>query len=533
MLYVSRASISADLKRVEEVLSGYDLTLEKRPHHGIRVTGSEIDRRLCLASLVVDDAPDIDFPALDGTGDGASPIFLTRVVARCVEEALDGQDFEINPLVRQNLLIHISIAIQRMREGKYVPMDRAHLERVASTREFEIARRIASRIEERVAITLPEEEVAYMAIHLAGKRIVEAGSSSDDGLVITDEVWGVATRMIEVVYQAFRYDFRNDIELRMNLARHIAPLAVRLQYHMTVENPLLTDIKTRFSLAYAMALDASSVLVEAYGRKPSEDELGYIALSFALALERQKTELPKKRILVVCATGRGTAKLLEYRYLREFGSYLGDVEVCDVAGVEKVDFTNIDYVFTTVPLRTRVPVPVCEVGCFLDDEDISHVRDVLDGEPEAPDATAFFERDLFFPHLEATTKREVIHFLCERAHEAQQLPDNFEDLVWLREDAAQTSFGNLAALPHPMRAVGERTLVVVGLLDHPIEWGTGPVRAVFLIVISRDGHDELERFYEGMAEFLMNAAAIKDLLRRPTYENLMALLGHRDERSKQ
>lgn len=538
-LYVSRASISSDLKRVEEILADYDLSLEKRPHHGIRVSGTEMDRRLCLASLVVNDemlrgeelAPlasslPEDASGAHGRGGSASLIPLMRVAARCVDDALEGQDFEINPVVRQNLLVHISIAVLRMREGNYIPMEQGHLDRVRQAREYGIAELIARRLDEELGIELPREEIAYMAIHLAGKRIVAAGSSADEGLVITDEVWNVATRMIEVVYEAFRYDFRGDLELRMNLARHIAPLSVRLRYHMAVDNPLLTDIKTRFSLAYAMAQDASSVLVESYGARPSEDETGYIALAFALALERQKTELPKKRVLVVCASGRGTAKLLEYRYLREFGAYLGGVETCDVSHLDEVDFTDIDYIFTTVPLRRRLPVPVCEVGLFLDESDISQVREVLDGSADGDGLGAYLVPELFFPHLSFGTKEEVVDFLCARARDAQELPDDFEELVWERERLARTSFGNLAALPHPMRAVGERTLVTVGLLDQPVEWGTGPVRAVFLIVISREGHDGLERFYEGMAEFLMDAAAIGDLLKDQTYDNMMALIGH-------
>ena len=154
------------------------------------------------------------------------------------------------------------------------------------------------------------------------------------------------------------------------------------------------------------------------------------------------------------------------------------------------------------------------------------VRDVLDRAPNEGDLAACFDRRLFFSHLDLPGKEEVIDYLCARARELEALPDDFEELVWERERRARTSFGNLAALPHPMRAVGERTFVVVGLLDRAVEWGTGPVRAVFLIVISREGHDGLEHFYEGMAEFLMNAAAITELLDDQTYDTMMALLDH-------
>ena len=72
--------------------------------------------------------------------------------------------------------------------------------------------------------------------------------------------------------------------------------------------------------------------------------MGYLALAFALAIERQNTELPKKNILIVCASGKGSAQLLHYRYRQEFGSYVGRIETCDVSNVKKVDFKDIDYV---------------------------------------------------------------------------------------------------------------------------------------------------------------------------------------------
>lgn len=75
---------------------------------------------------------------------------------------------------------------------------------------------------------------------------------------------------------------------------------------MKLKNPLLKDIKARFPMAYAIALHSSSILTERYGHELKDDEVGYLALAFALAIERQNTELPKKNILIVCASGKGS-----------------------------------------------------------------------------------------------------------------------------------------------------------------------------------------------------------------------------------
>lgn len=518
ILFVSRNAISNDLKQVERQLSRFDLALERRPHYGIRVTGSEMSRRLCLANITLDHL-------MDARADDDTNRASLDVIAKCVDEVIAGEGFQINSAAYQNLMVHIAIAVRRIRESCYVPMEAEHLERIRSSREFSVARRIADGIECAFAIKLPQEEVAYIAIHLAGKQSLYVGpDGEDEGLVISDEVWGVVSEMLDLIWDTYHFDFRSDLELRMNLARHIVPLAVRLKYRMRIDNPLLADIKERFPLAFSMALDSSTILAQKYGNCLSDDEIGYIALAFALALERQKSDAPRKNILVVCASGQGSAKLLEYRYRQEFGSLVDKVVTCDASHIESVDMTGIDYVFTTVPLHRALPVPVRQVSFFLDDDDMKGVRDLLSGVNRAGALAPFFAPELFVADLDATDKCETIERLCAVVSEHRHVPADFRDLVLRREELAQTSFGNQVAMPHPVQAVSDDTFVCVGLLRKPIEWNGQAVRAVFLVSVSKAKDKKLDTFYRSMAKLLTNKEAIQELVDNQTWGTLVELL---------
>ena len=66
-----------------------------------------------------------------------------------------------------------------------------------------------------------------------------------------------------------------------------------------------------------MATQACSVLRNVSPNPIKEDEIGYIAVSFALALERQKPkEWAPKNILIVCASGKGLS--LIHIFLAQF-----------------------------------------------------------------------------------------------------------------------------------------------------------------------------------------------------------------------
>ena len=533
MLFVSKSALSNDLHDVERRLAQFNLTLEKRPRYGLRVSGTEMSRRLCLASSAMEADQSVQVGAgradLFSFGGEADSKGFNQIAA-CVDAVLVESDFHINPVAHQNLLVHISIALFRIEEGCYVPMPEERLEAIGQTHEFEVAHSIACKIGERLGIELPGEEVAYIAIHLAGKQTLYDEDENGRNIVISDEVWSVVTDMLESVWAAFRFDFRNDLELRMNLARHIVPLSVRLRYNMTLKNPLLSDIRSRYPLAWSMATCSCEEIERHWGGPLSDDEIAYLALAFALALERTRGETPRKNVLVVCASGAGSARLLEYRCRKEFGEYIDTITTCDALHLDDTDFSRIDYVFTTVPIHRTLPVPVREVSHFFDASEVEGVRQLLRSGDKTDLIGRYFDRGLFFTHLDCSTKEEVLNVLCDAAS-ARGVDASFKELVFKREEAAATSFGNNVAMPHPLEVASAQTFVTVGLLDRPVAWdGAGcPVSAVFLIAFSRgrgrEADRELDNFFGILSDLFLDEDAIKRLVREQTWETLIDVLG--------
>lgn len=549
-LYCSRRTVANALAGAETYLNRFGLELERRPHRGIRIRGSEVRRRICMANIT------LDRMAADGSleervssqraglpEEGARmPVhhdFQLDVIARCVDAATGAANYQINTVAYQNLLVHIAIAIVRIRAQRYAPGDTEHISQLKTSAVWAVATDIAARVSEALQVELPESEVAYIAIHLAGKHAVfpvdghsapadQDGSDSpapsvDDA--VSEEAWDVASRMVEAVDQVFSLSLAHDLELRMNLARHLGPLSVRLRYRMRMENPLLADIRSRYPFAYACALEASRVLVETYDREVSEDETGYLALAFALAIERSRMSSARpKNVLVVCASGMGSAQLLAIRCREEFGDQLGSIETCDVSQLDRVDFSSIDYVFTTVPLPVAVPVPVREVGYFLDKRDVDSVRDLLQERADAVDVLSHFDERLFFPHLQASSPTEAIVQLSRWCRDIENVSPRFTDYTLQREASASTAFGNGVAMPHPLTAASERTFVCVGLADEPISWGGQQVSVILLISVCSDGAEDLHAFYDALLSFASDKDAVASLLEQRDFDTLRGII---------
>lgn len=523
-LYISKSSISQDLKEVRSRLEDYNLKLVNRPNYGIKVIGREFDLRLCIANTTIDQISHL-------APQGDKKEMLSRI-AQTLRAVFGEHQFRMSDVSFQNLIVHIYIAIQRIEEGCYVPLAQEQLEEIAKESEFQIAEEIVRQLTKAFHVEIPISEIGYIAIHLASKKIVELNQDGTNNVIIDNEINDIVTKMLQDVYDSFKIDFKDDIELRMVLALHLVPFGVRMEYDMILRNPLLKEIKTRFTLAYSIAVAACDTLRKYYHKDILEDEIGYFALHFNLALERKKNRTTKKNILIVCSTGRGTAELLVYKFKEEFGKYLDEIHTSDVLHLNQVDFSNIDYLITTVPIPIHVPVPILEVTYFLEERDVAAVRSLLLKE-KSSSMLKYFDERLFLCDLDASSKEDALKQMVQRIKEVKEVPRNFYQAVMKREAQAVTEFGNLVAIPHPYKAVSKETFVCVAILKKPIKWEKKKVQLIYLMSMEDNPNKNLQQFYKITSKLLVNQAYVKELIQKKDYQILLRMFHTIEEELEQ
>ena len=328
--------------------------------------------------------------------------------------------------------------------------------------------------------------------------------------------------MLEYIYKEYHIDFRNDFDIRMTLNQHLVPLDIRIRFDIPLHNPLLDQIKTNYGLSYQMSKEVAQIIEQHYQKRIAEDEIGYLALIFELAIEKKKDE-EQSDILVVCSTGKGSSRLLKYKYEQEFADYLNHIYVCDLIGLEMFDFSKVDYVFTTVPITKEIPVPIVEVGMFLGQEDVQKVTGILKKGPQNY-LEQYYKPERFYNHLKFETKDEVLEFLCNEIEKKEKVDDDFYEMVLERESFIQTNYGNKIAMPHPNRIASENTFVYVAVLDHEINWNKQRIQVVLLSSIGKKEDPNRQKFYEATANFALNGSLIERLIRYPEYENFIQIM---------
>ncbi len=512
LMYISKRTLSNYLKSIEKIIKPYKIKLIRKPNYGIKLKGKEFSLRLCLANHIAN---------------GNQAKILSEndmdILAHCIQDCLRAFNYQLSDIALQNLIIHLFIAIKRINGNHYIPLGEEWINGAYNDEEYLIASKIVEKIQENYQVQFPESEIRYVALHLAGKRTF-AESYNRENIVIDHETNMLVCAMIQSVYDAFKVDFRNDLDLKMSLCQHLIPLKIRIQCDMNMKNPLLKDIKERFALAYAMAAHASGVINQRYNKVLKDDEIGYIALLFALALERQKTKNTKKNILLVCSSGKGSARLLAYKFKEKFHDQINEVKTCNVNSIGTIDFSKIDYVFSTVPIVEKVPVPIMEIKYFLDDDDVEMMKKALASESSGI-CDEYYNPNLFLTNIKYRTKNEILRFMCDNIKKYYDIPNNFYDAVLEREKLARTEFGNRVAMPHPVKALSQNTFVCVGILEEPIIWDEAEVQVVFLISLGKKKNKTLQKFYRVTSKFLLNKDCINKLIACKSYQvfkNLIA-----------
>lgn len=521
-LHISNSTITNDLKIVKERLRKYNLVVEAKAKHGIKIKGNEFDLRLCITNNTSD-------RLLEQAGYKTNDNSKKEIekVASILNKVFEENAFKIYDYAYQNLITHLFIAIKRLQNEELILLEDTQITTLKTDypNEYKLAQLIAKEIKDIFDLTLPEVEIGYISIHLASKKIIEMNYSQSENLVITDDINQIVKKMLLTIYDFFKVDFRDDLELRMALAAHLIPLKVRLSYDLSVKNPLLKDIKTRFTLAYTIAVQACDLLKEAFSKGVTEDEIAYFALHFNLALERKKKKIELKNILIVCSSGKGSSALLVYRFKSEFGNYLNQIDTSELYQLKKVDFTQYDYVIATVPIpfQIPIPIPILEVKYFLEDEDLQAIKSLFHRE-QANSLMKYYDERLFLVDVDLQTKEEVLKFMVDNIRKVKEIPETFYASVIKREQQAVTEFGNLVAIPHPDRAISKDTFVCIAILKKPIIWEKRKVHFVYLMSIENNVNKNLQLFYKVTSRLLINETHIRNIIKKKDFHFMLEMI---------
>lgn len=387
-LYISRATVHKDLLVAEEWLKSYNISLVRNPRIGTSISAKEKNIRKALGDLICSDMEYIDTKQLLSSGHesiSSLPSFKSfddilnidfsdlRETLFSVEE-LNLETCSDESLI--TLMIHISIAMNRVSKHKYVGISEKSHGIFVSKPEYIYVELLAKNLSSKYNIDFPDAEITYLFLLILGinlsnnntpipNNFSDKVSYSDSTIIVAD--------IINKWESILNIPLNEDNKLLSSLVLHLNPVLHRLKYSLPIHNPILNEIKSTYTRTYTVASYARDIIKTHTGYNIPDSEIGYLAIHLVSAIDRNEKSL---ETVLVCHSSVSVAELL-YTKITRGCTNINIVSCISLNALNEYDFSSVDLVLTTVPITLDVSCDIISINTLLRKEDVSRLNNTV------------------------------------------------------------------------------------------------------------------------------------------------------------
>jgi len=359
-LYTSKNTIIKDLDLLEEWLKKTKLNLIRRPRVGIWVEGEEIFRRQAISKLL-SESIDIE----DIVSYMSSKMVKTKInnlqfetlfsdievdfLNNIVVDTENNLGIHFSDEAYGNLITHIAIMIKRIQLNKDIYLPEIDISSIENKKEYLSAMDIIAKIQEKYKITVPDNEIGYIALHLLGSKIINTSETENHNASGEKDLYDVAIAMTEEMESIYNVDFgESKTNIIEGLLMHLRPMLYRVRFNLNLVNPIFDEIMHEYRELFQNTKYVVRLLEEYAGFSVSEHEISYITLHFGAALQNTKKEKGNKRIVVVCGTGIGTSRMVASQLESKFNVDI--VATVSSRAITELKNNSYDLIVSTVDI---------------------------------------------------------------------------------------------------------------------------------------------------------------------------------------
>ncbi|MRT13111.1 PRD domain-containing protein [Enterobacteriaceae bacterium RIT711] len=496
--FVSRATLQSDMAEVRDWLARYNLTIETRPRHGMKLFGSEMSVRACLTDLLWKLTQE----------DCENPLLTEEVLNAGVPEQLAAElhncftrcRIRLTDEGEQFIRLYCAVAVRRISEG--YPLPEFSADNVDEAVR-EAAKQITVLLQELAGKALSEAEEQWLQVHIASRQVQAVAASA----ISADDDEALVNYILSFINNNYNYNLLTDKQLHADLLTHIKTMITRVRYQINIPNPLLGNIKQHYPMAYDMTLAAVSSWGKYTPYVISENEIGFLVLHIGVGLERHYNIGYQRhpRVLLVCDTGNSTVRMIQAMLLRKYPQ-IEVTRIISLRDYEQLDGVEEDFVISTARISDKHK-PTVVVAPFPTEYQLEQLGKLVLVDRTRPYMLEkFFDASHFRVVDEPMTQQELFSTLCQQLEGEGYVAADFYPSVVEREAIVSTVLGEGIALPHSLGLMANKTVVYTVLAPQGIRWGDETAHVIFLLAISKSEYEEAMAIYDLFVTFLRERA---------------------------
>ncbi|MBP1047751.1 transcription antiterminator [Enterococcus sp. BWM-S5] len=519
--YVSSTSIKNDLEKIQK---NYQIKLsstkqgttlsenEEGVRKGLFLLSEQLLEKNDLESI---DAFETKGPELFGQIFGEE---LTYYVFQKIAEIQYSEEFTLPFQYLKSATLNVLIYLYRLSKGYSLERESDFLfEQIQSIESYYFSSEVLQEASDLVSSL----RYGKTEIEALNTLLISQGLKVKDAATQTNKQLNEAIdQLIKNMSEIFEVDFTKDQTLRTRLTVHFIPMVYRLQAGITINNPLLEEIKRQYALTFNSVCYALADIENQLQLTFNEDEVSFLAVYFQVVLEKMDFG---KRILIVCPTGIGTSELILNK-VRKMLPQKDSLEITTLRQLKKNDLSKVDFVISSVELG-QIEKPVVQVSPLISAEDMRNISrlysEVFLEEPEFTtevfDASAAYlsgilKQDYLFLDKCFQNKSDCLTFLIDHLEKQGDVTKDFRVDVFEREKMGATSLESGVAIPHASPKNVRKSRICVLALDKGIVWDKYKVNMIILICIAEKDRKQIRGILSEIYQIVVTKEKVSGFL---------------------
>lgn len=509
-LNFSEQTINTDIAKIIKVTyeQSLDITFPTEMFSGICMIGKEMDKRILLSYFVKK-----NFASQDEQRHELKILFTKwwfteseiDMTLDYVDEVFNYFDISLKLDMKSMIVTLVLIQKRRINNKKFVEIDLNISQEKKKLQELRVAQEIL-KIGNQCEKQFIKDEARFLALHLIGWKLIPDSMGVQD-YILSEKIDSYVHEFLSILGNDNGYEFSDDSSLVLGLQMHLKRILYPLKYHIFIDNPLLSYIKSEYIQAYQISVVFSELFSQKFSIKIPENEVGFIALHIEAALERMNNL--KIKAAVIYKNNYITATLGKQKIENNFSQ----IEVTDILSINELELlsSNVSLVISQDTIQ-KSDKTVIVVNEFLKEADLSYIK-----------------QNVTFGILRNNIRKKQVMYLNEASQEEvlKRMVEYFSLSKFYkgiidRENLSSTDIGNEIALPHPLFSTNtDKTSIYVGINKTKILWGGRSARLIFLLILSERDKLRSEYIYREIYQLKRDKKTIENLLNTNYYDEFI------------
>ena len=512
---IGRSTVNGDLKRLRKILEEYEIEILGKTNTGISLNGDELEIRFFILENMYDGIYK-DYPLDSDLIDAIKQIAL---------------EYELDSVAVEYFIKFFTVMIDRFLNGNPLSKLDKKYEELKESSAYIFAREIANNISKVLMTDLPEEEILFISIPIAGMR-TPTNIKTIEKLQVKKTTEDLILKIKDKIKQEMNINIQSE-QIMHEFMYHIQFMINRMKYGFKIRGIDCEEIKSSNSVAYTVAEVAASLIQNEENIEISNEEIALMSVYFGILIDKSNLEKNKiYNIAIICGTGRISARVVESN-LKKIIKNETMMDLYSDSNIDSEILDKYDLVVSTVKLDIDTKSEIIYIKDVLDRSELKRKIDLLKYSDKKEISfikgmdsimLGILDENRFFVLDKNYSYSENVNMMIDILENEGHLDAGFKERIRKREEKSSMIFEDTVAFPHTINYASKNIELALGVVPENMSDEKGKdIKLVFLLGLPEDDGDDtvLVKIYDEIIKIASDKELVEEISKIENYKDLL------------